>query len=65
MAHEHNFEGSDGGPLPKLQGRSRQFDHAWKAVVRCEELSFARGKLSIHELRLLINLVIDSACNGN
>jgi hypothetical protein len=57
--------GPDGGTLPELQGRSRQFDHAWKAVVGCEELWLARRKLSIHELRTLINLVIDSACNEN
>jgi hypothetical protein len=51
-----DFEGSDGGPLPKLQGRARQFDDAWRAVTASEELARARRQMSIHELRTLINL---------
>lgn len=58
-----DLEGSDGGPLPELQGRARQFDDAWRAVMASEELKPVRIRLSMHQLRTLIDTIIDAPYN--
>jgi hypothetical protein len=40
--------------------RGMHFDRAWKAIVADPELERARRKLSIHEIRTLINHVLDA-----
>lgn len=54
----------DGGPLQEIKGRARQFDDVWRAVMASDELAIIRRQLSIYELRKLINVVIDAACEG-
>jgi uncharacterized protein YcbX len=41
--------------------RGLHFDRAWKAIVGDDELTQARRKLSIHEMKTLINHVLDAA----
>lgn len=40
--------------------RGLHFDRAWNAILADPELAVARRKLSIHELRTLINHVLDA-----
>jgi hypothetical protein len=44
--------------LAELGGTDAQFDSAWDAILRCDELKRARERLSIHELRLIIRAAI-------
>lgn len=41
--------------------RALRFDKAWVAITMDADLDGARRKLSIHELRTLINHVLDAA----
>jgi hypothetical protein len=44
--------------FPKATPLDAQYDRAWDAILKSDELKLARSKLSIHELRLIIRAAI-------
>lgn len=46
--------------FPKATPKDAQFDKAWNAIMTSDELRRARARLSIHELRLIIEAAISA-----